>query len=104
VRGDRRGKKVNLHATHEIIRRLRTIKRGLTLGLPHPTAVIYNHETRKLRRLCRKIFFAPPVFFYFVSRSHSWPQSEDAMLAQRRSRRRTPSAEARSTIRMWALL
>jgi hypothetical protein len=45
VGGDRRGKKVNLHATSEIIGRLRTIKRGLTLGLPHPTAVIYSHET-----------------------------------------------------------
>jgi hypothetical protein len=62
VRGDRWGKKVNLHATREIIGRLRTIKRGLTLGLPHPAVVIYSHKTRKLRRLCRKIFFGPHRF------------------------------------------
>jgi hypothetical protein len=46
VRVDRRGKKVNLRVTREIIGRQRTIKRGLTLGLPHPTAAIRRREAR----------------------------------------------------------
>jgi hypothetical protein len=44
VRGDHRGKKVNLRAARENYRALAHYKKGLTLGLPHPTAVIYSRE------------------------------------------------------------
>jgi hypothetical protein len=46
VRVDRRGKKVNLCAAREINGRQRTIKRGLTLGLPHPPAAFRGREAR----------------------------------------------------------